>query len=450
MGLPICCPPLPFPLQLVTMPPTLNRSNTVGSLQANLNAPKETPAAQPPPSVSTSTSSAALPPPRRALSRSNTWGSISERSHGDKQHSSPARAPLSRGSSGGSLKKLRTALSRTAKQPTADVISGLAAIKKACAAQSEASSSSAGFVGAEQLFRKDGLHPALWGVSKSQLQEFGEMAKEALRRGEIRNDEVPGVEPYPHELFEDPSIGPTMHQVCAGLIKPWTERAHDFLPGASWALHKNHRRPLRCALYVSHAWHEGVFEFVDHVLRKWPDECEGAYICCLSNPQNLDISRLLGDRLEDSPFYRVLHAGTAIAKPDRMLLVANSAVAIHTRAWCCLEALYAHEARIDIEIAGEPLHLLMGEARESLLLKQNMVRAAQEVAERQHAQSSPTRRDAAAKRRSFALDERSERDSGGAEQVHRVETEAMLKQEAAQTLDALERDFAQVRRTDDH
>ena len=29
------------------------------------------------------------------------------------------------------------------------------------------------------------------------------------------------------------------------------------------------------------------------VLAAWPDECAGAYICCLSNPQNLDITAVL-------------------------------------------------------------------------------------------------------------------------------------------------------------
>ena len=45
---------------------------------------------------------------------------------------------------------------------------------------------------------------------------------------------------------------------------------------------------MACDLFISHAWDEGVFEFIDNALNNeevWPAHLEGAYICFLSNPQ---------------------------------------------------------------------------------------------------------------------------------------------------------------------
>ena len=80
------------------------------------------------------------------------------------------------------------------------------------------------------------------------------------------------------------------------------------------------------------AWDEGVFELIENALKAWPDDCEGAYICCLSNPQNLDIGELL-NHPEGSPFERILCSGIVT---DFMML-ANSNTPIHTRLWCILE-----------------------------------------------------------------------------------------------------------------
>ena len=73
--------------------------------------------------------------------------------------------------------------------------------------------------------------------------------------------------------------------------------------------------------FFSHAWAEGVYEFIRNALEAWPtelrgDDC-GAYICFLANPQNLDISKLVGSGVEASPFYRVL----AAQPPPRVIMV---------------------------------------------------------------------------------------------------------------------------------
>ena len=114
---------------------------------------------------------------------------------------------------------------------------------------------------------------------------------------------------------------------------------------------------LPCTLFFSHAWNEGIFEFIDYALREWPDDCEGAYICFLSNPQNLDIGKLLGDSINASPFYRVL---VDRPRPRKMIILSNSNVPIHTRLWCALEAWCCSQLGIPLEISGDPLDLLTG------------------------------------------------------------------------------------------
>ena len=84
---------------------------------------------------------------------------------------------------------------------------------------------------------------------------------------------------------------------------------------------------LLCKLFFSHAWNEGVFELIANALKAWPDECEGAYICCLSNPQNLNISELLGDKIEDSPFDRILSSGEV----THFVMLGNCNTPIHSR-----------------------------------------------------------------------------------------------------------------------
>ena len=55
----------------------------------------------------------------------------------------------------------------------------------------------------------------------------------------------------------------------------------------------------------------------------------GAYICCLSNPQNLNIGELLGDKIEDSPFDRILGSGEV----TNFVMLGNCNTPIHSRLW---------------------------------------------------------------------------------------------------------------------
>ena len=85
----------------------------------------------------------------------------------------------------------------------------------------------------------------------------------------------------------------------------------------SWALMK-HPEGLPCDLFITHTWAEGIYEFVDKVEHSWPPGATGAYVCFLSNPQNLDISDLIQSPSE-SPFARVLeNASSLLVVPNRV------------------------------------------------------------------------------------------------------------------------------------
>ena len=247
------------------------------------------------------------------------------------------------------------------------------ATSEAAAAFIEARSrqrASGGCAGAEFLFGPAGLPPSYWGVSKEQLLAFRSEVEDAVARGRTGADGLvlrnTGRFPYPQERFDDPTVGPNMYQVTDQYLKPLT-KAHAQLPGVSYALMLNGARGgLHCDLFFSHVWSEGVYEFIDHALAAWPDGCEGAYICTLSNPQNLDIGTLLGSAPRASPFFKVLSADP----PPRMLMLANRHTPIHERLWCVYEAFLAYELGIAVRIAGEALHLLSGDLAEFLRLKE--------------------------------------------------------------------------------
>ena len=221
---------------------------------------------------------------------------------------------------------------------------------------------------AETLFGVAGIPPTYWGLSKKQLEEFRKEVHAAINDGSIKNQPDPD-KPfyYPQAKFDDPEIGPNMHQTNAGLIKPLTMDGSDedptFMPGLSYSLMRNFATGgLPCHAFFSHAWDEGVFELIDNALGAWPDGCEGAYICCLSNPQNLNISQLLGTKIEGSPFYQILCSDVV----KNFVMLSNVNTAIHSRLWCVFEAHYATYKKIRSAISGEPVELLTGPAQAKL------------------------------------------------------------------------------------
>lgn len=187
-------------------------------------------------------------------------------------------------------------------------------------------------------------------------------------RGCIRNE---GKVDYPQAKFNDPNIGPNMYQVNEQLIQPLTKgafswrmmmrtgcawhriAARDAKKFSGWALMKN-PEGVDIDLFVSHCWSEGVFEFEASLLAAWPNNCHAAYICFLSNPQNLDIGEMLGSGdVEQSPFCKALESPTM----KQMVMIASQNKEIHTRLWCCYEAFIAMKHNIPVKIAGNATYL---------------------------------------------------------------------------------------------
>lgn len=212
----------------------------------------------------------------------------------------------------------------------------------------------------EEARRKGGKEGALflhtrppatfWGISFGQVKEFIAKVEKAIRDGRLINFNPAHLPQYPQERFKE--AGPTVHQVNDQLVKPLTDSMAQPLPYASYALLQNPHHGCACGVFASHAWDEGVREFWKSLSRAWPTSCHGAYICFLANPQNLDISALVGSPRQ-SPFYRALEAF-----PQEMLMIANSNAPIHSRLWCVYEAHCARELHIPVRIAGDPLWLL--------------------------------------------------------------------------------------------
>lgn len=101
----------------------------------------------------------------------------------------------------------------------------------------------------------------------------------------------------------------------------------------SWAL-MLHPDGLKCDVFITHAWMEGLYEFVDKVLYSFPRRAKTAWICFLANPQNLNISDLIRSP-PDSPFAKALHSSSC------MLVVPNEKASIYSRLWCAYEAFLA-------------------------------------------------------------------------------------------------------------
>ena len=62
---------------------------------------------------------------------------------------------------------------------------------------------------------------------------------------------------------------------------------------------------------------EGIYEFLDRVEHSWPKRGKAAYICFLSNPQNLDIAGLISSPSESPIAAALRSASTMIVVPNR-------------------------------------------------------------------------------------------------------------------------------------
>ncbi|CAK0888635.1 unnamed protein product [Prorocentrum cordatum] len=172
-----------------------------------------------------------------------------------------------------------------------------------------------------------------WCVTKADLRQLRRLVWHAVQEHRI----IP-TESDPFDASDD-RIGPSMHTVNSQFIRPVTLSAGK----VSWAL-MLHPEGLPCDLFITHGWEEGVFEFCDNVMNSWPVGAKHAYLCILSNPQNLNISALVSSPT-DSPFAK------ALASATRMLAVPNRTCSIYSRTWCAYEAYLAYSWQKDIRTA---------------------------------------------------------------------------------------------------
>eukprot|EP00913_Durusdinium_trenchii_P024421 g22924.t1 len=78
------------------------------------------------------------------------------------------------------------------------------------------------------------------------------------------------------------------------------------------------------------------------------DPATAAYVCFLSNPQNLDIGELIASP-QDSPFAKCLR------NSRQMLVIPNAKGSIYTRIWCVYEAFLAYSWGKPIKTARAPV-----------------------------------------------------------------------------------------------
>ncbi|CAE7443446.1 unnamed protein product, partial [Symbiodinium natans] len=180
----------------------------------------------------------------------------------------------------------------------------------------------------EALALHESISPDRWCVTRADLRHLRKEVRRAIQAGEIRPPDDGS-----HEFqSSDELYGPSIYTVNTQHIMPVTEQAGK----VSWALMR-HPDGLDCDLFISHAWQEGVFEFLSKVLHSWPAGARHAWCCMLANPQNLDIGALLQSP-SSSPFALALQASSCV------LVVPNRHCSIYTRLWCSYEAYIAHQS----------------------------------------------------------------------------------------------------------
>eukprot|EP00931_Biecheleriopsis_adriatica_P055957 TRINITY_DN33175_c0_g1_i2.p1 TRINITY_DN33175_c0_g1~~TRINITY_DN33175_c0_g1_i2.p1 ORF type:complete len:613 (+),score=63.18 TRINITY_DN33175_c0_g1_i2:39-1841(+) len=175
-----------------------------------------------------------------------------------------------------------------------------------------------------------------WCVTFRDLVFLRDCLQKAVADGEIQPSE------RDQFVTNDNEVGPNMYTVCGQYIKPLTQKAGNM----SWALMR-HPEGIPCDLFITHAWIEGMYEFIDKALNSWPSGKKACYICLLSNPQNLDISSLISSP-RNSPFALCLGTST------HMLVIPNRCVSIYSRLWCVYEAFLAYQHEKVIFTAAPP------------------------------------------------------------------------------------------------
>ncbi|CAE7255923.1 unnamed protein product [Symbiodinium natans] len=173
----------------------------------------------------------------------------------------------------------------------------------------------------------ESVSPDRWCVNWADLKYLKQEVRQAIKNGEI----TPPDDGSDDFLGTAENYGPSIYTVTDQHIKPITQRAGKM----SWALMR-HPEGLDCDVFISHAWQEGIFEFLSKVLHSRPRHARHAWCCMLANPQHLDIAAMLQSP-RHSPFAVALEASTTV------LVVPNRLCSVYTRLWCAYEAYLAQE-----------------------------------------------------------------------------------------------------------
>ena len=134
------------------------------------------------------------------------------------------------------------------------------------------------------------------------------------------------------------------------LVLSFLERGKEYLNFPENSTHNELAAPLLSSKkprFVSHAWQEGVFEFLSQLTTSWPCSARHAWCCMLANPQNLNIGSMLQCPMT-SPFALALQASR------HMLVVPNHCCSLYTRLWCGYEAYVASEQGKVVQLATPP------------------------------------------------------------------------------------------------
>lgn len=195
---------------------------------------------------------------------------------------------------------------------------------------------------------KGGIPPERWCIDLGDLLYFEEEVQRLHAEGTFDLD-------LNKSGLHKETIGPSVFIVNEKYIKPVTRDAG----GMSWALW---RRPegLKCDLFATHCWQEGMFEFISKVKKTWPRGAKGLWACFLAIPQNCDIPSVLGDDPFVSPF------ALAVQRANHIVVVPNHKTSIYERLWCVFEAYVAMtelESRtnlsIQIPLTSDPFKLML-------------------------------------------------------------------------------------------
>ncbi|CAK9080343.1 unnamed protein product [Durusdinium trenchii] len=200
----------------------------------------------------------------------------------------------------------------------------------------------------------ESVAPDRWCVTKHDLKDLRSEVLKAIQSGQIASPSSTSSQSDDDSetsMDDDYYYGPSIYTVNEQYIKPVTAHAGKM----SWALMRN-PYGLKCDLFVSHAWQEGIFEFLSKVLSSWPlaaHRARHAWCCMLANPQNLNIGSMLQSP-RSSPFALALQAASYV------MVVPNRHKSVYSRLWCGYEAYVASEDAKIIRIATAPSRKPMG------------------------------------------------------------------------------------------